>query len=171
MSLHRCLLSSFLLASALTAPPRLMAQVPSLAPDSTGLFATFFTFHDDFSNWLDQRKAANAKNAQALDNSAAQLLRIDKNDLGNIRGVTNSVMADLRNIQKDWEKYANSRAKNEQLPDPAVAQDFVSRRDAAVQAGIDKLRKNLSPASWAGLRDYVNTTHRLRFRRATAPVK
>jgi hypothetical protein len=129
------------------------------------LLDSFFRFQDDFSAWVDQRKLNKAPDWDTIDDDAALHFGIDRNDLANLNGVVRSVMASLKNIDKDFQDYANQRARYEQWPEPSVVEQFAARRRQAVQDGADRLRKNLSTAGWQAVRDYVNNVHRLRFRR------
>lgn len=148
-----------------------------LAPDSAELYTAFFYFHDDFSRWLDQTKAAApavagpVSAAQALDLSVAAHFKIDNADLGKMTGVTQSVMAQFKIIDRDWQTYFNSRAKYEQFPDPATLQQFAQRRSQAAMDGVSQLQKVLSPSSWTGLHDYINNIHRPRYRNVPVPKR
>jgi hypothetical protein len=162
------------LALLLLSPPGLRAQsapAAPFAPDSPELFLAFFQFQDDFGRWMDDRKASDAFAAQTLDAAAARELNLDPGDLGKLRAATQTVMADLKKIDKDYEAYANSRAKLEMFPEPAVLDQFAARRKQAGLDGIARLQKMLSAESWGALRDYVNNVHRLRYRRFAADVK
>jgi len=115
---------------------------------------------------MDQKKASNAQAAPSLDAAAAAHFKIDPGELGKLQGVTNNVMADFKKIDKDYTAYLNARAKYDQFPEPAMIQQFAARRRQAVMDGMDKLQKQLSPAGWAAIHDYINNVHRLRFHRA-----
>jgi hypothetical protein len=144
-----------------------MAQRPTpapLAPDSPELFMAFFQFHDDFNQWADQRKAASALATQTLDGNIAKHFKVDVADLPKMRGVTTSVMANFRNIDKSIADHLNARAKFEQLGDPVVLQLFLKQRQQAALDGQTQLQRVLSSASWAGLHDYINNTMRLRYK-------
>ena len=156
----------------LFSPPTVHAQTGNpavFAADSTELFDSFFRFHDDFSRWADKQKQDKAKGFETIDDDVARHLKIDRNEIPNLNGVTQSVMADLAKIDRDFQDYANRRAKYDLTPEPAMMQQFAARRQKAIQDGIDRLKKNLSPSGWVAIRDYTNNVHRLRFRRFPAP--
>lgn len=158
-------LLSFTFGLMFLAGSPVIAQVPaaSLAPDSAELYIEFFQFHDDFSQWMDKRKAANAQAAQTLDASAAAHFKMDLGDLGKLRGVTNSVMAVLRNIDRDVQAYLNSRTRYELITENSVMQQFAQLRAQAALDGAARLQQVLSAASWVGLHNYINNVHRLRY--------
>jgi hypothetical protein len=166
MRIHRflCLAAICLLAHLIASP--LSGQQPSaslLDPDSAELHLAFFQFHSDFSRWSEQRKASDASAAGTLDDDASRHLKIERGDLGKLTGVTNSVMAELKKVDRDAKDYLDSRARYEQRGEPAVLQTFLDRREQAAMSGVDRLRRLLSPASWTGLHDYINNIHRLRY--------
>jgi hypothetical protein len=144
-----------------------MAQQPAAPPlkaDSAELYSAFFRFHDDFSNWLEQRKAAvTAQSAQGLDSATAAHFNVDPADLGQIRGVTNSVMADFKNIDRDMLTYLTARSKLEAGPESSVMAQFAQRREQAAMSGVARLQQVLSAKSWASLHDYINNVHRQRY--------
>jgi hypothetical protein len=167
----RCAQVGILRGLLLLAAVPLFAQsrTPALAPDSPELYGAFFQFHADFSRWVDQRKASNAQTAQTLDDAAARHFRVDKADLAKMTNVSRQVMADLQKIDQDRRVYVNGRAKYEQFPEPAVLQQFDARRQQAILDGVSRLQQTLSAAGWASLHDYINNTHRLRYRHVSPP--
>jgi hypothetical protein len=144
-----------------------MAQQPAASPfqvDSAEVYIAFFRFQDDFSNWLDQRKAnVTAQAAQGLDTATAAHFSVDPADLGKLRGVTTSVMANFKNIDRDMFAYVTGRVQHELLPESGVMDQFAKRRAQAALDGAAQLQQVLSSNSWSGIHNYINNIHRLRY--------
>jgi hypothetical protein len=131
-----------------------------LAADSPELYKSFFYTHSDLSNFVEQKITAEPSAKSRLEDGAARNLRVNREDLSKISVVSKQVVTDLRKIDDDERAHFNQRAKLDLGGDPAVMKEFVSRRQAVVSAGMDKLSKTLPAASWDGLRSFINGRHR-----------
>ena len=70
-------------------------------PDDPELYAAFFHFSDDFTNWIDNRNAKNPVAAPKLLQGAAKYLHVAPADLPRIAIVTRAVAAQLRSVSAD----------------------------------------------------------------------
>ncbi|MEP6538621.1 MAG: hypothetical protein ABJF23_25000 [Bryobacteraceae bacterium] len=131
-----------------------------LAPDSPELYESFFYLHNDMSNFVEQKTLAEPSALNRLEDGTATVLRVAKADLPSLRAVSRQVIADLKKIDDDRRDHLNKRARIEIGGDPTVLRDFALRRQQIVAAGMDQLSKTLSPASWTGLRSFINDRHR-----------
>ena len=138
------------------------AQRPGtiLPVDSPDLHESFFYVHNDLSNFVEQKSAAEPAAAQRLEQGSATVLGVNRADLPQVRAISKQVVADLKKIDDDRRDHLNRRAKLELGGDPALLKDFALRRQQTVAAGIDKLNKTLPPASWNGLHTFINERHR-----------
>ena len=131
-----------------------------LAPDSPELYKSFFYTHDDLSNFIDQKSAAEPASKSRLDDGASRTLGVNQGDLAKISVVSKQVVADLKKIDDDERRHLNQRARLELGGDPALMKGFAAKRLTTVSEGVDKLNKTLSTDSWTGLRKFVNERHR-----------
>lgn len=134
-------------------------QVIHPAKDDPSLYASFFFVMENFSTWLDARGAALPANKAKLMQSAARYLHIDVNELPKVSATCQSFAAMIRQINTNARNSVSSAEKNK-LPNLATLHGFEAQRQAAIQAGINQLRQQLSAASWNGLTAHINGDHR-----------
>src|SRR5712692_4361183 len=92
-----------------------MAQSPTPAPvtppaDDPEVFFSFFTFHDDFSRWLDQRNAADPAGRNKRTQAAARLFGVSESELPKISVVTRSVAARLTALRGEVQGYIDQQS-------------------------------------------------------------
>ncbi|MFN0169649.1 MAG: hypothetical protein ACKV22_24770 [Bryobacteraceae bacterium] len=141
---------------ALFAQPAAPAAASPIPTDSPLLFRLFFGFHLDFDNWLAARRTAAPASASSLDVGAANLLGLKAVDVSTLSSVSRSVAVNVDQIDRDQAAYLNLVLSREERPDPAVMNQYRTRREAAVAAGMAALQRNLPAGSYAGLLDFIN---------------
>ncbi len=141
---------------AVFAQPATPAVASPIPVDSPLLHRLFFRFHLDFDTWLTARKAAVPASASSLDGGAANVLGVRAVDVGTLSSVSRSVAANVDQIDRDQAAYLNLVLGREERPDPAVINQYRTRREAAVAAGMAALQRNLPAGSYAGLLDFIN---------------
>ena len=135
-----------------------------LQKDHPELYSSFFFFVEDFSKWLDARVTQIPANKTKLMQSAARYLKVDPSELPKLTAFCRSVAATLRQIGGDGQKYWDGEQKLQHSPDAEKMRQFSVKRQAAIQAGIDQLKNQLSKASWDGVYAHINGKHRASIR-------
>jgi hypothetical protein len=115
---------------------------------------------EDFGGWLDTRAQQLPASRNQLMASAARYLKIDVNELPRVLAACRVSAAALRQIESDAHQNWLEQSKDGKLPDVAIVQGFVAKRQAAIRSGADQLRAALSVNGWSGLQGYINGEHR-----------
>jgi hypothetical protein len=149
---------AFLGLFAVPSPGQTKRKLP---PDDPELYSGFFFFVENFAGWLDARQAAiPASKARLTQSAAAHYLNVDMNELAKVTARCRAVAANLRQIGLEAQQYWQGEVKNHRSPDAATVRQFAARRQAAIQAGINQLKQELSSGSWKGLQTHINNEHR-----------
>jgi len=135
------------------------------------VYASFFYFHDDFAKWIEERTKADNTHGMKLTQTAGALQKIQVTELPTVTTVSREVIKDLAKVQADRRKFVDQSKTQKKTPDPSTLREYQLQRNLIILSGVLKLRRTLSPASWAGLDSYINTQHRLRIHQISAPSK
>lgn len=143
-----------------------LAQEPTgrLPADDPRLFQQFLRFHDGVSTAIETRYGQNSQTAAKEQKAFADKLRVKSDEVPKMSVVARSLIADLNKWQADLKSYVERVRAQKQQPDPAVLQRFNQERSQLVNSAMVRLSTTLTPASWAGLRQYVNGEYRERIR-------
>ena len=152
---------SCLAVFAQPAAPVAASPIPAHSPL---LHRLFFRFHLDFDTWLTARKAAVPASAGSLDGGAANLLGVRAVDVSALASVSRNVAANVDQVDRDQAAYLNLVLSREERPDAAVMNQYRTRRDEAVAAGMAALQRNLPGDSYAGLLAFINGRFRASYR-------
>lgn len=143
-----------------------VAEEPTrrLPADDPRLFQQFMRFHEGVSAAIESRYGQNAQAAAKEQKVFADKLRVKSDEVPKMSIVARSLTADLNKWQADLKSYVERVRAQKQQPDPAVLQRYDQERSQLVNSAIVRLSTTLTPASWAGLRQYVNGEYRERIR-------
>ncbi len=139
------------------------AQRPgsSLPPDDPRLYQLFLAFHDNLNSFVQNRKALAPLAGAKTEESVARLLKVDKAELSAVAAVSHQFVLDLSQLQATVKAYADLARQTKRQPDSAVLLQFQQQKDQLINAAVRQLSLTLTPASWAGLKAYINNEHRL----------
>jgi hypothetical protein len=138
--------------------PPLVNQLPA---DSPTVYRQFFYFHLSFNEWLATRTAGKTPAVAAdLNRKAAAAFGLTESDHQQVTTITTAIARELRAIDQEEIAHANSRARYEQHPLPAVLRQLETRRQDAVNRGTAQLQQSLPQAAWSSLRGYINGPYR-----------
>lgn len=133
--------------------------------DDPEVHYSFFVFIDGFGQWLDARVQANPAREVKLKESAARYLKITPAELPKVIDACRTAVSELKALEVQSQAYWRGEVQKGRAPDTARAQQFVTLRQAAIQAGRVRLQQALSAASWSGLQSHINGEHRLGIQR------
>ncbi len=129
--------------------------------DDPSLYSSFCFFVEDLSAWLEARWIAEPARKAELSESAARYLNVQYADLLKLTAACRAMAAALRRINIEAHSYVRGVAAVGETPDVERMDEFDAQRQAAVKAGLDQLRQEVSETSWRGLNVHINGTHRL----------
>ncbi len=160
-----------MIISVILASFQLAAQAPGgrLPPDDPALYKLFFYFHDGITSEIQRRSAQNTLSAAREEKGFAAKLRINQDELPKITAVAHQFVTDATQWQENVKAYVDRIRAQGKQPDHAVLRQFDEQERQLLDAALRRLSITLSPASWAGLRHYINDEHRLHIR--AVPVK
>ena len=134
---------------------------PPLPADDLRLYQLFFGFHDGLSAAVQSKKTQDAAAGVKMETAVAQLLKVDKAELGKLNGIAHALVAGLDNWQRDLKTYLDQSQSQQHAPDPAKLREFDQKKQQLVSSAVQQLSASLSASSWNGLRSYINNEYRL----------
>lgn len=150
------LVSRALLGVCLFASSLLLSAAPQTAAVSTAvgdpvLFILFLSQHAQ-----DASRRASGVHGPNSASRAAQL-HIKPADLSLVDQKALAYVTEGRKIHEEALQYREACIRANKPLDPAVVHSFTTRREAQAAAAFSEIRSELSPASYAGLEQYLTS--------------
>jgi len=89
-------------------------------------------------------------------------LLVRQNELAKLKVIARSLDADLKVWQAGLKSYVDATRGQKQQPNEAALSQLDRQKEQLLSAAVQRMQRELTPESWAGLRVFVNGEYRSR---------